>query len=371
MLGFAAALTLTCLTAGASARQVDLRKTYQRGDKLVGYVDGALEKLSLSPTLQKAAERLLASSGVHEGAIVASDVRTGKILAWASRGARDYVVTPYAPSASVFKLVTSSALIETAKVRDDKRVCYVGGEHEITEEGLRDRPGPGASCTPFKLALGHSVNLVFARLAKQHLGPQDLMGMAEQLGFVGEVPIDVDVASSTLRVPSDPFGLARAAAGFWNGKLSPLGALFAMQTIARGGERIPLSILDETPPQASLGRAMSPSTASRLRSMLEVTTRSGTCKKAFTLEDGSRALPGVRVAAKTGTLIGGKPSRMYSWFTAFAPANKPEIAVAVMLGNDVQWTTKGNVVGRQLLEAYFDKGARRSVASKTSRSTRR
>src|SRR5690606_10327254 len=148
------------------------------------------------------------------------------------------------------------ALIETAKIRDDKRVCYVGGEHEITEEGLRDRPGPGATCTPFKLALGHSVNLVFARLAKQHLGPQDLMAMAEQLGFVGEVPIDVDAARSPPRGPSDPSRLARAAAGFWNGMPSPLGALFAMQPIARGGARIPLSVLAETPPQAYLGKAM-------------------------------------------------------------------------------------------------------------------
>jgi cell division protein FtsI/penicillin-binding protein 2 len=44
---------------------------------------------------------------------------------------------------------------------------------------------------------------------------------------------------------------------------------------------------------------------------------------------------------------------MYSWFAAFAPSTKPEIAITVMLGNDIRWHTKANIVGRQLLEAYF------------------
>ena len=48
---------------------------------------------------------------------------------------------------------------------------------------------------------------------------------------------------------------------------------------------------------------------------------------------------------------------MYSWFAAFAPSTKPEIAITIMLGNDVTWTTKANIVGRELLEAYFDPNA--------------
>ena len=52
--------------------------------------------------------------------------------------------------------------------------------------------------------------------------------------------------------------MARAAAGFWNGKLTALGALFAMQTIANDGERIRLSIVDRGAPPARVptGRAI-------------------------------------------------------------------------------------------------------------------
>ena len=48
---------------------------------------------------------------------------------------------------------------------------------------------------------------------------------------------------------------------------------------------------------------------------------------------------------------------MYSWFAAFAPADAPEVAVAVMLGNDLTWRTKANLVGRELLEAWFEPSA--------------
>ena len=54
------------------------------------------------------------------------------------------------------------------------------------------------------------------------------------------------------------------------------------------------------------------------------------------------SLEGVAVAAKTGTLIGDKPTRMYSWFVGFAPAEAPEVAIAVLLANDVTWRMKGN-----------------------------
>ncbi len=316
---------------------------------LPAVVSEKMEGTSVDPALQAAAERILKSAGPHEGAIVASDPRTGRILAWASVGGRDFVREAFAPSASLFKLVTASALLEGGKANANTRECYDGGEHDVRPSDLEHR---GAVCTSMGEALGHSVNLVFAKLAKKHLQPQDLRKYARELGFSGDVPIDVGSSKSTINIPDDPFGMARASAGFWNGKLSPLGALFAVQTIANDGERIRLS-LGHGGGRVSAGRAMSVASARSLTRMLEITTRRGTAAKAFRHADGTLALPGISVAAKTGTLIGGKPSRMYSWFAGFAPSNKPEIALAVMLGNDLVWRAKANLVGRELLEAYF------------------
>ncbi len=348
----------------SAAKPVDLRHLRVTDTAVFAPVGpgGAEVKTTLDPHLQRAAERLLARSGAHEGAVVASDVRTGRILAWASIGDRDYVDEPFAPSASLFKVVTASALLE-AHVPPTARECYEGGEHDVRPADLERH---GSVCTSFGEALGHSVNLVFARLAKKHLAPEALRRMAADLGFSGEVPIDVPVGASVVHIPDDPFGMARASAGFWNGQLAPIGGLFAVQTVANEGERVRLSLLDNGAGRVSAGRAISPATARTLGRMMEVTTRRGTAAKAFRKRDGSPWLPGIPVAGKTGTLIGGGRARMYSWFAAYAPSTKPEVAISVMLGNDLHWRTKANVLGRELLASYFKvgEGLRASATSR-------
>jgi len=117
-------------------------------------------------------------------------------------------VAPFAPSASLFKIVTATALLDSGRVSPGTRECYEGGEHAIVAEDLERR---GMSCTTLGEALGNSVNLVFARLAKKHLAPPEIRRKAADLGFSGEVPIDVSVAPSELSIPEDPFGMARAS----------------------------------------------------------------------------------------------------------------------------------------------------------------
>ncbi len=332
---------------------------------------GGRVKLTLDPAWQSTAERLLAQAGAPEAAIVAADVRTGRILVWASRGDRDYVATPFAPSASLFKIVTAAALLDGKKAGPDTRVCYSGGDHGITPADLEAR---GGTCTTMGEALGKSINLVFARLAKKNLSADDLHRMARELGFSGDVPMDIDVGDSVVSIPDSSFGLAKAAAGFWNGRLTPLGALYAMTAIANEGERVKLHVVDrgDADLRVSAGRALDSGVARTLKRMLEVTTRRGTCAKAFTRPDGTKALSSIGVAAKTGTLIGGKPSRMFSWFTGFAPAASPKVAIAVMLANDIKWRMKANMVGRLMLESYFEpelgtKEGRVSASNKTKR----
>jgi len=100
---------------------------------------------------------------------------------------------------------------------------------------------------------------------------------------------------------------------------------------------------------------MRPSTARALTRMLEVTVREGTCAKVFRDVRSRPPFNGMRIAAKTGTLQRSDPNRLYSWFTAFAPSDHPEVAVAVMLANDERWWLKGNQVGREVLRAYFER----------------
>jgi len=364
----AALLTASPASAAPRPRSVDLRHLTWSDQTATAVIPerGSL-RLTLDPRLQHRAEQLLAAAAPHEGAIVVADVRTGRILVWASRGSADFVATPFAPSASVFKVVTATTLLEKGKVTFETRRCWEGGEHSIEARDLVDHPGPETQCAPFGHALGRSINLVFARLASRELSAADLRAQAALLGFAGEVPIDVPVRAAELHIQDDPLGVARGAAGFWNGRVSPLGPLFAMHTIANGGERVRLTVLDESA-RVSDGRAMTEATARTLRRMLEVTTRSGTSAAVFRDGAGARVFRSTSVAGKTGTLVGGTPMRMYSWFAGFAPASRPEIAVSVMLANDLKWREKANEVARDFLEGYFGPTA---VASRSGTGQRR
>ncbi len=320
---------------------------------------------SVDERLQASAERWLRTAAPHEGAIVMSDVKTGRILAWASIGGGDRVGSAFAPLASVFKLATVSALLDSGRVTGGSTVCYSGGERSIDTSDLHDTPRPGDACISLRTALGHSINVAIAKLALRHARPDEVSAKASLLGLDGDVPIDRTVGRSHITIPDDRLGFARAAAGFWNGRTSALGALFAVQTIANGGTRVRLHTATKDPVRVEEGRALRAESAAELTRMMQITTRSGTAAKVF--RAGKRpSLEGVTVAAKTGTLIGDKPARMYSWFTGFAPAEAPEIAFAVLLANDVTWRMKANEVGREVLGDYF-----RSHATTTRRIARR
>jgi len=321
---------------------------------------------TLDAGLTRVAERLLRLAKPVEGAIVALDPKTGRILAFdaiTNGNSFDVLTQARLPAASLFKVVTTTALFETTSLRPQDRVCINGGVHGIERRHLEPAHGPGTQCGRFAWALGHSKNAVFAQLATRLLSRDDLLKTAERLGFNGKLPLDdgeEQAELGKLNVPYNDLDFARAAAGFQGSSLSPLGAAYLMTLIARGGSPIGLRLHEATgeAPDASLTPQSAPlfsaRTAQRLTRMLEVTVETGTSRAAFTAPGGKRYLPGIRVAGKTGTL---RPEQsedtMTSWFVGFAPSRNPEIVVSVMLVNGHTYRKKANELARDLLRTYF------------------
>lgn len=334
--------------------------------------DGQTATLTLEPALQRAAERLLSLAHPRRGAIVALDPRKGRLLAWVGmqdgRRAPRLPAEALAPAASVFKIVTTTALLEKY-VPASKTVCAQGGSSWIRAEHLT-RPRNGrALCGPFREALGRSRNGVFAQLATRYLHRADLESTAFRLGFGADVPSDVMAPFGTLAVPEGELPFARAAAGFQGSRLSPLGAAHLATTVATLGRVLRLDLIDHVgdyhvPSRAEVvGRAMQEGTARELVKMLEVTVHSGTSRAVFTGPEGASYLGDIRVAGKTGTLSDADEEAVTSWFIGFAPSQSPRIAVSVMLDNGPGWREKANEVGRDVLRSYFAaRGARGVVA---------
>jgi peptidoglycan glycosyltransferase len=340
----AALMLLGAAEPQESPPQVDLTRARSEGGHLVAPAGRAgTAELTLEVSLQRDAERLLEEAHPNAGAIVAVDVKTGRILVWAERR-RDgrgpsIVTTPHAPAASVFKLVTTAALFERTDVAPSERVCIAGGMRSIERRHL-DPPRDGdIHCGPFFQALGHSRNAVYAQLATHRLMRADLIEVAERLGFNGRLPFDYKVPLGTLDVPYEDLEFARTAAGFRGSTLTPLGGAYLATVIATGGLSPRLRLVERadgyTAPEglAIEGRVLSGTTALRLERMMEVTVASGTARAAFHDDLGHPLLASVQVAGKTGTLHPSETQSegLASWFIGFAPARPPTIPLSVLL----------------------------------------
>ncbi|MEP7049666.1 MAG: penicillin-binding transpeptidase domain-containing protein [Pseudomonadota bacterium] len=359
--------------SATSTSSLDLDHMAQHAGRWVAATGGGSEAtLTLDPELQQAALKILASANPVRGAMVVLDGHTGNVLAWAE-SARDghhhhVITTARVPAASVFKLVTTAALFETTTLSPHDAVCISGGMHGIERRHLDPPHGDATECAPFAYAIGYSKNAVFAQLATHRLLRNSLIDTAQALGFNGRVPFEQDVTVGTLEVPYGDLDFARTAAGFQGSTLSPLGAAYLASVIAHGGESMPIRIRateahgggdasdDAAEPEAAPeppARVLKPRTADRIRRMMEVTVRSGTCHRAFRDERGRPYLGNMRVSGKTGTLRPEANEGMTSWFIGFAPSEKPEVIISVMLENGAVWRHKANELGRDFLRSYF------------------
>lgn len=366
---FLVAATLPLLGAAeppaAVPPAVDLSHLRLEGEHLVAPAGAGVAELTLDPILQSEAERLLDEAHPSAGAVVALDMKTGRVLTWAewrrSGHGPSVITTPHAPAASVFKLVTTAALFEKTKVTPRLRVCIAGGMHSIERRHLDPPHGPGVTCGSFFSALGHSRNAVYAQLATHKLMRTDLIEIAERIGFNGRLPFDFDVPVGTLDVPYEDLEFARTAAGFRGSTLTPLGGAYLAAVIATGGLAPRLRIVaradhyEASEELTTEGRVLSPRTAQRIERMMELTVSGGTARSAFHDEQGRSLLGPIRVAGKTGTLHPSDASDegLASWFIGFAPARSPSIVVSVLLENGTVWRKKAVEVARDMLRAHF------------------
>jgi cell division protein FtsI/penicillin-binding protein 2 len=356
---------------------LDLTRLNLRPNRVMAQLNGGRSvELTLDPQIQRAAMTQLEHYRVPEGSVVVMDVKSGKLLAYASylaSGERvDLAIRAEAPSASVFKVVTGAALVERAGLNAQTEQCYHGGKSVILPDELQDDPERDKWCATLGMAMGRSLNVVFARLAQKHITPEELAATAGALGYGAPVPFVVKNDAPQIEIPEDQLEFARTSAGFWHTSLSPLAAALMAQTVANAGvalePRIVQSVYEgserlwQAPSEPRvLRRAIKPGTAAELTRMMTETVENGSAYRSFHDAGGKPYLPGIAVAGKTGTLTREKLNRFYTWFIGFAPADKPEIAISTLIVNTPVWHIKAPIVASGVLRAYFVKQGRKGV----------
>ena len=347
---------------------VDVAKAKAVDDQwVVPRRDGTRAVLTVDRDLQSHMQSILSRYDVPQGGVVAIDPKTGRVLAYvgyeAGKGKSPSVVTdPNPPAASVFKIVTASALID-AGVKSSTSVCYGGGMRGLVQADLVDSPKRDRWCATLGDALGYSINAIFAKLADRHIDGARMTQYVSAFGFGQRLPFDLPASPSPVDVPDSRLERARMAAGFWHSQLSPLHGALLASTIANDGQMPYAAIVDriESPSGETLYRhnprtfrqVLPRHTARETGEMMTNTVTKGTAKKAFWDHRGRPFLPGIRVAGKTGTLSRYNPHRTYNWWVGYAPVDDPQIAVAALVVNEPKWRIKASYVAKEALREYL------------------
>ena len=311
--------------------------------------DGTRAVLTVDHDLQSHVRSLFSRYEVPAGGLVAIDPKTGHVLAYvgyeAGKGDSSRVVTdPGPPAASVFKIITASALLD-AGVKSSTSVCYGGGMRGLDAADLVDNPKRDRWCATMADALGYSINAVFAKLADRHIDQARMTQYVSAFGFGQRLPFDLPTTPSPVDVPESRLERARMAAGFWHSQMSYAALVERIESST--GE----TLYEHTP--RTFRQVLPRHTAQLAGEMMTRTVTKGTAKKAFWDPKGRPFLPGISVAGKTGTLSRYNPHRTYNWWVGYAPVDDPKIAVAALVVNEPKWRIKASYVAREALREYL------------------
>jgi peptidoglycan glycosyltransferase len=328
---------------------------------------GGNVQTTIDSRVQQAAYDAMVNPGTgqsYTGAVVALRPQTGEILAMVSTPSYDpnplsshnsegiqktwnrllkdpdkplenRAVTTLYPPGSTFKIVTAAAALSSGKYTPDTEIP--GPPFIRLPKSTATLPNlDGKTCddgTPtLRVALEQSCNTVFARIGMD-LGDDALRQQAEGFGFNSSHKVPLLASESGFPSDMDGAQTAQSSIGQFSVTSTVLQDAMVAAGVANDGKvmkpylieevRSPdFSVLEESKPEV-YREAVSQDVAQQLTEMLVSVVDRGTGENA--------KIDNVSVAGKTGTAQHRKGAKPHAWFTAFAPAEDPQVAVAVVI----------------------------------------
>lgn len=330
---------------------------------------GETIKTSIDADLQRAAYNALTSRG-YEGAVVAIEPSTGRILAMASTPSYDPNLlashdgdaanasyTSFAtaagnpmqnkatselyPPGSTFKIVVAAAALESGQYDTDTQIP--AGHYTLpgTTTSLVNSDGSYPATRTLENAFAVSSNTAFAQLGVA-LGADTVGSMAQALGFGTSLVVDdgtsddapMKATASNFPTNVSDAQLALQCIGQGDTTETALQNAMITATVANGGvQRQPtlvdavvnsdLTVVSSTR-VSTLNTPMSEETADKLTQMMVSMVNSH--RSVYDLN-----VNGIQAAAKTGTAQINNNTQVDTWVDVFMPADDPQIAVSVVI----------------------------------------
>ncbi len=350
--------------------------------------EGASVQLTIDPEMQQIAYDAL---GDRRGAVVIVEPETGRVLALVSKPSynpnllaahstssvleaynqlsedpdnplanRAIAGDQYFPG-SVFKVLMTAAALESGDYTAESEFLNPAElPLPLSTRSIKNSGGRlcgGAETVTLEEAFRLSCNIPYAELGLE-LGETAIGSMADDFGFGATLEIPLQVTPSNFPRGLDDAQLMLSSFGQFDVRVTPLQVAMMSAAVANGGVLMKPNMVDQviapnlrvlqSYEPAIYSRPLRPSVAEEMNRMMVRNVSQGVASAA--------AIPGVSVAGKTGTAETGIGDGRSFWFTGFAPAENPQIAIAVVLeGSAVEGTanTVASPVAKAIMEAVI------------------
>jgi len=325
---------------------------------------------AIFPKLQTYIHNTLKRSRTRQSAVVVLDPHSGRLLSMvdydANGDAGNLCLQADFPAASLFKIVSAAAALESAGLKPDTKLYFRGRRHTLYKSQLKTKKDRWTTQTRFRKAFARSNNAVFGKIGIYDLGQGNLSRYAEKFFFNRPIAFNLPLAISRVAVPADDFGLAEISSGFNKDTLiSPLhAALLAAVAVNRGNMPTPRlvdSIGNESnkviyqAPGPVMMPAVSRTTARDLKLLMQDAVRYGTSRGTFRKLRRKKRFKNFDLGAKTGTINDRTDRFKYDWVTAFAvpPSGSGAICVSVLGVHAKLLGTRSTEMARAIVDYYF------------------
>lgn len=354
---------------------------------------GAAVETTIDPVVQQAAYEAL---GDNKGAVVAIVPSTGEIIALVSKSSFDpnelavhdtkQVISRYKEldsaaskplvnraiagdlyhPGSVFKIIMTATALESGEYTPESEFKNPA-RLTLPESNSTIRNAGGGACggganASIATALRLSCNIPFAQLG-QKLGYDKINTMATAFGFNNAFDIPMRATPSVYPQTNSDAQVMLSSFGQGDVRVTPLQMALVSAGIANDGVVMQPTLVDSilAPDLTVLQKhqptvyntPISAQTAETMTQMLVNGVANGAASNA--------RIDGVDVAGKTGTAENG-PGQPYTlWFTGFAPADDPQVAIAVVVengggfGQDAFGNQIAAPIAKKVLEAVLNR----------------
>ncbi len=305
-------------------------------------------------------------------ALVVMEADTGKIIAMAGFDLENPDINPCMesdyPAASIFKIVTATAAVETLNYTPQTPLFFNGNKYTLYKRQLKDIKNKYTTKTSFSRAFAESINPVFGKLGKNYLGKEKLEFYADAFGFNQVIPNELPFLSGRFKTLGNDYHLAELGCGFnTDTTISPIFGAMLISAIVNSGNIILPSIVEHVTDSdgailyknkiTPYKTAMQPKTATTMMKLLETTTTKGTAKKFFKRASKDKVFSKLLIGGKTGSLYNRDNTVKYDWFTGFGIEKKTnhKIVLSIVVGHRKYIGTRASAYAQMILKQYFKK----------------